>query len=285
MNSNGLRTVFLMTLVAVLVMFVGQLVAGTTGIVIAFVVAMGINFYSYWKSDEMVLKMYDAQPVDRQSHPRLYRMMEELVRNADLPMPALYIIPQQQPNAFATGRNPEHSAVAFTEGILQTLSEKELRGVAAHELAHIKNRDILTSTVVATVVSALSMLAQFAYFIPMGNRDRGGNPLVSLLVLITAPIAAMLLKAAISRTREYEADREGARISGNPQQLASALQRIQKAAKQIPMNVSESAMRSTSHMFPVNPFSGKRMMSLFSTHPETEDRVERLMEMGQAGTF
>lgn len=285
MNNNGLRTVFLMTLVAVLVMFVGQLVAGTTGIIIAFVVAMGINFYSYWKSDEMVLKMYDAQAVDRQSHPRLYRMMEELVRNAELPMPALYIIPQQQPNAFATGRNPEHSAVAFTQGILQTLSEEELRGVAAHELAHIKNRDILTSTVVATVVSALSMLAQFAYLIPMGNRDRGGNPLVTLIVLITAPIAAMLLKAAISRTREYEADREGAHISGNPQQLASALQRIQKAARQIPMNVSESAMRSTSHMFPVNPFSGKRMMSLFSTHPETEDRVERLMEMRRADTF
>ncbi|SHF92660.1 Heat shock protein. Metallo peptidase. MEROPS family M48B [Fodinibius roseus] len=284
MNSNGLRTVFLMTLVAVLVMFVGHLVAGTSGMVIAFVVATAMNFFSYWKSDKMVLKMYNAQPVDRQSHPGLYRMMEELARNADLPMPALYIIPQQQPNAFATGRNPEHSAVAFTRGILETLDEEELRGVAAHELAHIKNRDILTSTVVATVVSALSMLAQFAYFIPMGDRDRG-NPLVTLIVLITAPLAAMLLKAAISRTREYEADREGARISGNPQQLASALQRIQKAAKQIPMNVSESAMRSTSHMFPVNPFSGKRLMSLFSTHPDTEDRVERLMEMGRTGTF
>lgn len=281
MNSNGLRTVFLMTLVAALVMFVGHLVAGTTGMAIAFVVATAMNFFSYWKSDKMVLKMYDAQPVDRQSHPGLYRMMEELTQNAGLPMPALYIIPQQQPNAFATGRNPEHSAVAFTQGILQALNEEELRGVAAHELAHVKNRDVLTSTVVATVVSALSMLAQFAYFIPMGDRDRG-NPLVTLIVLITAPLAAMLLKAAISRTREYEADREGARISGSPQQLASALQRIQKAARQIPMNVSESAMRSTSHMFPVNPFSGKRLMSLFSTHPETEDRVERLMEMGRA---
>lgn len=284
MNNNGLRTVFLMTLVAVLVMFVGYLVAGTTGIIIAFVVATAMNFFSYWKSDKLVLKMYKAQPVNEQSHPGLYRMMKELTQNADLPMPALYIIPQQQPNAFATGRNPEHSAVAFTEGILQTLNEGELRGVAAHELAHIKNRDILTSTVVATVVSALSMLAQFAYFIPMGDRDRG-NPLVTMIVLITAPLAAMLLKAAISRTREYEADREGARISGQPQQLASALQRIQKAAKQIPMNVSESAMRSTSHMFPVNPFSGKRLMSLFSTHPETEDRVERLMEMGRTGSI
>ncbi len=284
MNRNGLRTVFLMTLVAVLLMFVGQLVAGTTGIVIAFVIAMAMNFYSYWKSDEMVLRMYDAQQVDRQSHPRLYRMMEDLVQRAELPMPAIYVIPQQQPNAFATGRNPEHSAVAFTQGILQTLNEQELRGVAAHELAHIKNPDSLTSTVVATVVSALSMLAQFAYFIPMGDRDRG-NPLVTILVLITAPLAAMLLKAAISRTREYEADREGAEISGQPQQLASALQRIQKAAEQIPMNVSESAMRSTSHMFPVNPFSGKRLMSLFSTHPDTEDRVERLMNMQRTGEY
>ncbi|SMO46839.1 zinc metalloprotease HtpX [Fodinibius sediminis] len=280
MNNNGLRTVFLMTLVMVLIIFVGRLVAGTTGMVIAFVVATGMNFFSYWKSDKMVLRMYDARPVDQQSHPKLYRMMEELVQKADLPMPALYVIPQQQPNAFATGRNPEHSAVAFTEGILRTLRIEELRGVAAHELAHIKNRDILTSTVVATVVSALSMLAQFAYFIPMGDRDRGANPLVALIVLITAPIAAMLLKAAISRTREYEADREGAEISGSPRQLASALQRIEKAAEQIPMNVSESAMRSTSHMFPVNPFSGERLMSLFSTHPATEDRVQRLMEMG-----
>ncbi|HLR31102.1 MAG TPA: zinc metalloprotease HtpX [Fodinibius sp.] len=284
MSSNSLRTVFLMTLAAALFIFVGYMVAGTTGIVIAFAVAMAMNFYSYWKSDEMVLRMYDAQEVSRQSHPQLYGMMEELVQNARLPMPKLYIIPQRQPNAFATGRNPEHAAVAFTQGILQTLNKDELRGVAAHELAHVKNRDILTSTVVTTFVSAISMLAQLAYFIPLGGRDRS-NPLVALVVLITAPIAAMMLRAAVSRTREFDADREGAQISRTPAALASALQNIQKAAEEVPMEVSESAMRSTSHMFPVNPFSGKKMMSLFSTHPPTEDRVQRLMEMQRTGGF
>ena len=285
MNRNSLRTVFLMTLAAVLFMLVGQVLGGSTGLVIAFVVAMGMNFFSYWKSDKMVLRMYSAQPVDRNSHPKLYDMIEELAQKADLPMPAVYIIPQDQPNAFATGRNPENSAVAVTQGILQTLDERQLRGVIAHELAHIQNRDILTQTMVTTVVSALSMLAQFAYFIPFGGGDRDSNPLVALVVLITAPIAAMMLQAAISRTREYEADRVGAEISGEPQQLASALQNIEKAAEQIQMNVSETAMRSTSHMFPVNPFSGQRFMSLFSSHPETQDRVDRLMHMARTGEY
>lgn len=285
MNRNSLRTVFLMTLAAVLFMLVGQVLGGSTGLVIAFMVAMVMNFFSYWKSDKMVLRMYDAQPVDRSSHPKLYGMIEELARKADLPMPAVYIIPQKQPNAFATGRNPENSAVAVTQGILQTLDERQLGGVIAHELAHIQNRDILTQTIVTTVVSALTMLAQFAYFIPIGGNDRGSNPLVALIVLITAPIAATMLQAAVSRTREYEADRVGAEISGEPQQLASALQTIEKAAQQIPMRVSETAMRSTSHMFPVNPFSGGRFMSLFSTHPETEDRVERLMHMARTGEY
>lgn len=285
MNSNSIRTVFLMTLVAVLFMLVGQVLGGSTGLIIAFAVAMVMNFVSYWKSDKIVLRMYDAQPVDSQSHPDLYRMIEELTRKADLPMPAVYIIPQQQPNAFATGRNPENAAVAVTQGIMQTLDRDELRGVIAHELAHIKNRDILTQTIVTTVVSALSMLAQFAYFIPMGGNDRGSNPFVALIVLITAPIAAMMLQAAISRTREYEADRVGAEISDAPQHLASALQRIEKAAEQIPMRVSESAMRSTSHMFPVNPFSGNRFMGLFSTHPDTAERVQKLQNMARTGTY
>jgi heat shock protein HtpX len=274
-----------MTLAAVLFMLVGQVLGGSTGLVIAFIVAMAMNFFSYWKSDKMVLRMYDAQPVDRNSHPGLYNMIEELASRADLPMPAVYIIPQQQPNAFATGRNPDNAAVAVTQGILKVLDEKELRGVIAHELAHIKNRDILTQTMVTTVVSALTMLAQFAYFIPIGGSDRGSNPLVALIVLITAPIAAMMLQAAISRTREYEADREGGEICGEPRQLASALQQIEKAAEQIPMNVSETAMRSTSHMFPVNPFRGGRFMSLFSSHPETKDRVERLMHMQRTGEY
>lgn len=285
MNRNSLRTVFLMTLAAVLFMLVGQVLGGSTGLIIAFVVAMGMNFFSYWKSDKMVLRMYDAQPVDQNSHPKLYGMIKELAQKADLPMPAVYIIPQDQPNAFATGRNPENAAVAVTQGILKTLDERQLRGVIAHELAHIQNRDILTQTMVTTVVSALSMLAQFAYFIPMGGGDRDSNPLVMLIVLITAPIAAMMLQAAVSRTREYEADRVGGEISGEPQQLASALQTIEKAAQQIPMNVSDTAMRSTSHMFPVNPFSGGRFMSLFSSHPETEDRVERLMHMARTGEY
>jgi heat shock protein HtpX len=285
MNRNSLRTVFLMTLAAVLFMLVGQVLGGSTGLIIAFVVAMGMNFFSYWKSDKMVLRMYDAQPVDSSSHPELYNTVKELAKRAELPMPAVYIIPQEQPNAFATGRNPENAAVAVTQGILKVLNEKELRGVIAHELAHIKNRDILTQTMVTTVVSALTMMAQFAYFIPIGGGDRDSNPLVALIVLITAPIAAMMLQAAISRTREYEADREGGIICGEPRQLASALQGIEKAAKQIPMNVSDTAMRSTSHMFPVNPFSGGRFMSLFSTHPETEDRVERLMHMQHTGEY
>lgn len=285
MNRNSLRTVFLMTLVAVLFMLVGQVLGGSTGLIIAFAIAMVMNFVSYWKSDKMVLRMYNAQQVDEQSHPKLYTMIHDLTRRADLPMPAVYIIPQQQPNAFATGRNPDNAAVAVTEGILKTLEDNELRGVIAHELAHIKNRDILTQTIVTTVVSALSMLAQFAYFIPMGGSDRDSNPLIGLIVLITAPIAATMLQAAISRTREYEADRVGAEISDAPLDLATALQRIEKAAEQIPMNVSQSAMRSTSHMFPVNPFSGGQFMNLFSTHPETEERIQKLRDMARTGHY
>lgn len=274
-----------MTLAAVLFMLVGKVLGGSTGLVIAFVIAMAMNFFSYWKSDQLVLRMYDAQPVDRSSHPRLYGMIEELAQKANLPMPAVYVIPQEQPNAFATGRNPEHSAVAVTEGILQALNERQLRGVLAHELAHIRNRDILTQTMVTTIVSALSMLAQLAYFMPLGGHDRNSNWLETLVVLITAPIAATILHAAISRTREYEADRIGAEISGTPEQLAAALQRIEQAAEQIPMHVSEAAMRSTSHMFPVNPFSSGQFMSLFATHPDTEDRVERLMQMARTGEY
>ncbi len=285
-NKNSIRTVFLMTLVAVLFMLVGQVLGGSTGLIIAFIFAMGMNVVSYWYSDKMVLKMYRAEQVDQQSHPRLYNMVKELAGNAELPMPDVYIIPQQQPNAFATGRNPDHSAVAFTQGILDVLDQNQLRGVTAHELAHIKNRDILTQTIVTTVVSALSMLAQFAIFLPIGGGDRDGpNPLVAILVLITAPIAASLLQAAISRTREYEADRVGAEISGAPQNLATALQSIEQAVEQVPMRVSETAMRSTSHMFPVNPFKGGKFMSLFSTHPDTEDRVERLMHMAETGEY
>ncbi|MGD8748939.1 MAG: zinc metalloprotease HtpX [Balneolaceae bacterium] len=285
MNRNSIRTVFFMTLIAVLFMLVGQILGGSSGLIVAFVVAMGMNFISYWKSDKIVLRMYDARPVDRRNYPDLFDIVDELVKDAQIPFPAVYVIPQQQPNAFATGRNPEHAAIAVTEGILEILNKEELRAVLAHEIAHIRNRDILTQTIVTTVVSALSMLAQFAYLIPLGRHNDHSNPLEILVVLITAPIAAMMLQAAISRTREYEADRVGSEISGNPRQLASALHRIEDAVQQIPMHVSDTAMRSTAHMFPVNPFTGQRFMRLFSTHPDTEDRVERLMEMARTGRY
>jgi len=285
MLKNSLRTVFLMTLVFALMMAVGQIIGGANGLVIAFVIAMGMNAVSFWYSDKMVLKMYRAQPVDQQSHPKLYSMVRELSEKAGIPVPSVYIIPQQQPNAFATGRNPENAAVAFTQGILNMLDEDELRGVTAHEIGHIVHRDILTQTIVTTVVSALSMIAQFAIFIPLGGNDRNGNPLVALLALILAPIAATMLQAAISRTREYEADRYGGELSGSPKGLASALQKISTAAEQIPMQVSESARKSTAHMFPVNPFKGKGLMSLFATHPDTEERIQNLVKMAETGSY
>ncbi len=284
-TQNTLRTVFLMTLVFVLFLFVGFLLGGQGGMIIAFIFALGMNFFSYWKSDKLVLKMYNAEEVDQQSAPKLYNTVRELAEEADLPMPKVYIIPQKQPNAFATGRNPENSAVAVTRGIMDVLDWDELRGVLAHELAHVKNRDILTQTIVSTVVGAITMLSQFAIFIPFGNSDRGGNPLVALLVLILAPLAASMLHSAVSRTREYEADRGGAIISGNPRSLASALQKIEAAAQRVPMQVSERTAQSTSHMFPVNPFSGGRMMRLFSTHPPTEERIEKLNKMAETGKY
>lgn len=284
-TQNTLRTVFLMTLVFVLFLFVGFLLGGQGGMIIAFIFALGMNFFSYWKSDKLVLKMYNAEEVDQQSAPKLYNTVKELAEEADLPVPRVYIIPQKQPNAFATGRNPENSAVAVTRGIMDVLDWDELRGVLAHELAHVKNRDILTQTIVSTVVGAITMLSQFAIFIPFGNSDRGGNPLVALLVLILAPLAASMLHSAVSRTREYEADRGGAIISGNPRSLASALKKIEAAAQQVPMQVSERTAQSTSHMFPVNPFSGGKMMRLFSTHPPTEERIEKLNKMAETGQY
>jgi len=286
MTKNTLRTVFLMTLVAALFMFVGQILGGQGGLIIAFIFAMGMNVFSYWYSDKMVLRMYKAQEIDQSNSPEIYQMVEELTREADLPMPKLYIIPQQQPNAFATGRNPDNAAVALTQGIIKVLNKNELRGVIAHELAHIKNRDILTQTIVTTVVSALTMLAQFAIFIPIGGNDRDANPIAILLTLILAPIAATMLQAAISRTREYEADRVGAEICKQPDQLAHALNKIQQSVEKMPMQMSDRAAKSTSHMFPVNPFKGgKTLSSLFSTHPNTDERIEKLMNMAKTGTY
>jgi heat shock protein HtpX len=243
---------------------------------IAFLVAIVMNFGSYWFSDKIVLKMYKASEVDRSTAPELVDMVDRLRTKAGLPMPRVYVIPSDQPNAFATGRNPEHSAVAVTNGIVRLLSREELEGVIAHELAHIQNRDILTSSIAATVGAAITMLARFALFFGGGDRDRGGA-IASLLMLILAPIAAVMIQMAISRSREFVADADGATICGNPRALASALQRLQSGSERQPMDANPS----TAHMFIVNPFAGAMsgLRSLFSTHPPTEARVERLMNM------
>ncbi len=281
-----MRTVFLMVLVGLLFLFVGNLLGGQTGMIIALVFALSMNAFSYWYSDKLVLKMYNAKEVNRENAPQFYGMMEDLSRKADLPMPKVYVIPQQQPNAFATGRNPQHSAVAATQGILQSLNEQELRGVMAHELAHIKNRDILTQTIVTTVVSAITLIAQFAIFLPIGRGGGDGpNPIVLLLTLILAPLAAGMLQAALSRTREFEADRVGAEICGSAESLANALKKIQASVERKPMQASETAQRSTAHMFPVNPFSARGMSKLFSTHPDTKLRIQKLMDMEKTGSY
>jgi heat shock protein HtpX len=285
MIRNTLKTVFLMVLVAALFMFVGQALGGQTGLIIAFIFAMGMNFFSYWYSDKIVLKMYKAKEVTRENAPKFYIMVEEIALKAGIPMPKVYIIPQMQPNAFATGRNPSNAAVACTQGILQSLNEQELRGVIAHEIAHIANRDILTQSIVTTVVSAITILAQFAIFLPIGRSDDGPNPLTLILTLILAPIAAALLQAAVSQTREYEADRTAAELTGNPLSLANALRRLEASALQIPMQASEYQAKSTSHMFPVNPFAGRSISRMFSTHPPTEKRIAKLEGMHTTGIY
>jgi heat shock protein HtpX len=236
----------------------------------------GMNLFSYWFSDKMVLRMYNAQEVGETSSPYLYNMVKELATNAGLPMPRVYLIDEAQPNAFATGRNPQHAAVAATSGILQMLSARELRGVMAHELAHVKHRDILTSTIAATMAGAISALANFAMF--FGGRDQDGrpvNPLAGILVAFLAPIAAMLIQMAISRAREFEADRGGAEISGDPHALADALTKIEAYAKGIPM-ASAEAHPETAQMMIMNPLSGEGLAGLFRTHPPTGERIARL---------
>lgn len=280
MHWNGLRSAALMAVLIVLFALLGQVLGGGQGLIIAFAVAVVMNFGSYWFSDKIVLKMYRAREVERGEAPELYDMVDRLRKQADLPMPRLYVIPSDQPNAFATGRNPSHAAVAVTSGITRLLDRDELEGVIAHELAHIQNRDILTSSIAATLAAAITLLARFALFFGGGDRDRG-NLLSSLLMLILAPIAAMLIQMAISRAREYVADRDGARICGKPQALASALARLQEGAERRPMEANPS----TAHMFIVNPFAGALggIRQLFSTHPPTEERIARLMEMERTG--
>jgi len=277
---NLMKTAVLMAAITALFMAIGSMLGGRDGMMIALLVAVGMNFFSYWFSDTMVLKMYKAREVDESSAPQFYAMVRELAQRAELPMPRVYLIDEDAPNAFATGRNPEHAAVAATTGILRVLSERELRGVMAHELAHVKHRDILISTVSATMAGAISMLANFAMFFGGRSGENRPNPIVGLLVMILAPLAAGLIQMAISRAREFEADRGGAEISGDPQSLAGALTKIHRFAQGIPLETAERHPE-TAQMMIMNPLSAGGLRGLFSTHPSTEERVERLMAMAQ----
>ncbi len=278
---NLMRTAMLLAFMTALFMGVGYLIGGQSGMLIAFVVAAGMNFFSYWNSDRMVLSTYGAQEVDERSAPEFYRIVRDLARNAGLPMPRVYLYDSPQPNAFATGRNPENAAVAASTGLLHALAPEEVAGVMAHELAHVQNRDTLTMTITATLAGAISMLGNFAFF--FGGRRDNNNPLgmVGVLVaVIVAPLAAMLVQMAISRTREYSADRRGAEICGNPLWLASALGKIARGAAHIP-NEDAEGHPATAHMFIINPLSGERMDNLFSTHPNTENRIAALHDMAR----
>ncbi|HET6568278.1 MAG TPA: zinc metalloprotease HtpX [Rhodothermales bacterium] len=277
---NGLRTAALMAVLITLFALIGQALGGRQGLILAFLFAVAMNFGSYWFSDKIVLAMYRAREVGPDEAPELHQMIDRLRQSAGLPMPRVFIIPSDQPNAFATGRNPSHAAVAVTSGIVRLLNPEELEGVLSHELAHVKNRDILTSSIAATIASAITVLSRFALFFGGGSRDRD-NVFSALLMLILAPIAAMLIQMAISRSREFAADHDGAEISGHPRALASALQRLESGVEQIPMRANPS----TAHMFIVNPFAGAMsgLRALFSTHPPTEERVARLLEMDRTG--
>ena len=278
---NAVKTVFLMTLMMVLFLFVGYLLGGNTGMTIALVFSLIMNFGSYWFSDKIVLKMYRAKEVNRETAPKFYDMIERLAKQANLPMPKVYLINDPTPNAFATGRNPEHAAVAATTGILQGLSNEELAGVMAHELAHVKHRDTLISTIAATLVGSISYIAQMAGWVFMFGRsddDSPGSGIGGLVLLILSPIIAMLLQMAISRSREFAADRGGAQFTGNPLGLASALEKISRGNQLKPVNHSNP---TTAHMFIINPLRGGGISKLFSTHPPTEERIKRLQGMAR----
>ncbi len=281
MFGNWLKTTVLMAGIVALFGMIGLQLGGGTGMIIALLMAGGMNFYAYWFSDKAVLKMYNAQQVDETSAPQYYNIVKDLTQRAGLPMPKVYIINEDQPNAFATGRNPEHAAVAATSGIMKILTERELRGVMAHELTHVKNRDILTSTVSATVAGAISSIAQFAGF--FGARDSEGrsNPIVGILIMFLAPVAAMIIQMAISRTREFLADKGGAEISGDPEALASALEKIHRYAQGLPLDAAERHPE-TAQMMIINPLSGGGIKGLFSTHPDTGERVARLRAMARS---
>ena len=273
MFGNWIKTSMLMAGIVALFGVIGGMIGGQQGMLLALLFGGGMNVWAYWFSDKMVLKMYKAREVDASTSPYLYNMVRELAGRAELPMPKVYIIDEAQPNAFATGRNPEHAAVAATTGIIRMLSERELRGVMAHELAHVKNRDILISTISATVAGAISALAQFGMFFGGRGEDRQ-NPIVSIIIMILAPIAGMLIQMAISRTREFGADRGGAEISGDPAALADALAKIDAYARGIPMHTAD-AHPETAQMMIMNPLSGGALKGLFSTHPATEEQIGR----------
>jgi heat shock protein HtpX len=275
---NTLKTAFLLTALTLFLLFIGAAFAGRNGMVLAFFIAAGINFFSYFYSDKMALSMYRAQPVTREQLPRVYQIVERILPRMAIPMPRIYVIPTDSPNAFATGRNPSHAAVAVTQGILNLLNDEELEGVLAHELGHVKNRDILTSSIAATLAGAITMLAHFAGMFGGGrNRERGiGGG--GILMVFLAPLAASLIQLAVSRSREYEADATGAHVTGNPQALASALQKLDAYSKRLPMQADPS----TAHLFIVAPFlSRASFANLFSTHPPMADRIQRLLGRSQ----
>jgi heat shock protein HtpX len=272
--SNTVKTALLLGAMSALFLMLGEALGGTSGLMTGFLFAVVMNFASYWFSDKIVLSMYRAQPVGPGN--RLYDITTNLAQRAGLPQPKVYVIPQPSPNAFATGRDPSHAAVAATEGLLRILDDEELAGVVAHELAHVKNRDILISSVAATIAAAIMMVSRFAMFFGHSRDDRDGqNPLAMLATIILAPIAAMLIQAAISRSREFGADAGGAAIAGEPGGLVRALRKIESAARGIPLDANPA----TAHMFIVKPFSGSALLSLFSTHPPTEQRIQALMSL------
>jgi heat shock protein HtpX len=271
--SNAVKTAFLLGVLSALLLFFGEVLGGAQGLVLGFLFAVATNFFAYWFSDKMVLRMYNAQEVGPDH--RLYRIVGGLAARAGLPQPRCYVIPQPSPNAFATGRNPQHAAVAATEGILQILNDDELAGVLAHELAHVQHRDILISSVAATLAAAIMMISRIAMFWGGRGDDReGSNPLALLATMILAPIAAMLIQAAISRSREFDADAGGARIAGSPLGLVSALRKIEAGSKMVPLDANPA----TAHMFIIKPFSISGLMGLFSTHPPTDQRIAALLQ-------
>jgi heat shock protein HtpX len=278
--GNAFKTFLLLTGLTLFLLFVGQVFGGQRGMIIALVFAAVLNFVSYFFSDKIAIMSSGARPVTREELPRIYEIVERLCAKTGLPMPKLYVIPTQSPNAFATGRNPQHASVAVTQGILQILNDDEMEGVLAHELGHVRNRDILISSVAATIAGAITMLARMAFWFGGGDDERRGSPIAAIAMMILAPFAAMLIQLAISRSREYGADETGAHFTGNPHALASALQKLEQWSQRVPM----AASPSTAHLYIIKPLLGMNFGNLFSTHPPTSERIARLtgMEAGQA---